>query len=176
MDGTLVLPPTVTRVYVEFQPDDGSAYQLGEEIRARTEFDRAIEVTGRPQLALTIGTTKRQATYSRIWGDRFMEFLYTMQASDTDADGISISADALTLNGGAIKGADRAHDAVLTHAAADDDPVHKVDASIPPRRRWRASDSHSLPDAARPTRAARRSPSRCSLTAWRRLPDLRVLR
>ena len=129
VDGTLVLPPTVTRVYVGFQPDDGSAYQLGEEIRARAEFDRAIEVTGRPQLALTIGTIKRQATYSRIWGDRFMEFLYTVQASDTDADGISISADALTLNGGTIKGADRVHDAVLTHDVADDDPVHKVAGS-----------------------------------------------
>ena len=55
-----------------------------------------------------------------------MEFLYTVQASDMDADGISISANALTLNGGVIRGADRAQDAVLTHAAADDDPDHKV--------------------------------------------------
>ena len=31
-----------------------------------------------------------------------MEFLYTVQASDMDDDGISISANALTLNGGTI--------------------------------------------------------------------------
>ena len=70
VDGTLVLPPTVTSVYVDRRPEDGLAYRLGEEIRARAEFDSAIEVTGRPQLALTIGTTTRQATYSRIWGKR----------------------------------------------------------------------------------------------------------
>ena len=135
VEGTLILPPTVTSVYVEFQPEDGLAYRLGEEIRARAAFDSAIEVTGRPQLALTIGTTTRQATYSRIWGTTFMEFFYTVQASDMDADGISISADALTLNGGAIRGADRAQNAVLTHAAADDDPEHKVDggASFAPQ-------------------------------------------
>ena len=135
VDGTLVLPPTVTSVYVEFQPEDGMAYRLGEEIRARAAFDSAIEVTGRPQLALTIGTTTRQATYSRSWQTTRMEFLYTVQASDMDADGISISANALTLNGGVIRGADRAQDAVLTHAAADDDPDHKVDggASFAPQ-------------------------------------------
>ena len=135
VDGTLVLPPTVTSVYVHRRPEDRLAYRLGEEIRARAEFDSAIEVTGRPQLALTIGTTTRQATYSRIWQTTKMEFLYTVQASDMDADGISISADALTLNGGAISGADRAQNAVLTHAAVDDDPEHKVDggASFAPQ-------------------------------------------
>ena len=128
VDGTLDVAPTVTSVYVHFQPDDGTAYQLGEEIRARADFDSAIEVTGRPQLALTIGMTTRQATYSRTWGDKFvMEFLYTVQASDMDDDGISISANALTLDGGTIKGAAGVHDAVLTHAAADADPEHKVD-------------------------------------------------
>ena len=139
VDGTLVLPPTVTRVYVyaedRYHPEDELAYQLGEEIRARAVFDSAIEVTGRPQLALTIGTTTRQATYSRIWETTRMEFLYTVQASDMDDDGISISADALTLNGGSITGTDRTPDAVLTHDAADDDPVHKVDggASFAPQ-------------------------------------------
>ena len=135
VDGTLGLPPTVASVYVEFQPEDELAYQLGEEIRARAAFDSAIEVTGRPQLALTIGTTTRRATYSRISGATRMEFLYTVQASDMDADGISISADALTLNGGSITGADRTPDAVLTHDAADADPEHKVDggASFAPQ-------------------------------------------
>ena len=110
-----------------FKPDDETAYQLGEEIRARADFDSAIEVTGRPQLALTIGMTTRQATYSRTWGDIRMEFLYTVQASDMDNDGISISANALTLNGGTIKRAAGTSDAVLTHAAADADPKHQVD-------------------------------------------------
>ena len=127
VDGTLDVAPTVTTVYVAFEPDDGVAYQLGEEIRARADFDSAIEVTGQPQLALTIGTTVRQATYSRTWGDVRMEFLYTVQASDMDDDGISISANALTLNGGTIKRAAGTSDAVLTHAAADADPEHKVD-------------------------------------------------
>ena len=127
VDGTLDVAPTVTSVYVHFQPDNETAYQLGEEIRARADFDSAIEVTGQPQLALTIGMTTRQATYSRTWGDIRMEFLYTVQASDMDNDGISISANALTLNGGTIKRAAGTSDAVLTHAAADADPKHQVD-------------------------------------------------
>ena len=156
VDGTTAVPPAVESVYVEFMPEDDSAYQLGEEIRARAAFDRAIEVTGRPQLALTIGTTTRQATYSRVWGDARMEFLYTVQASDMDADGISIAANALTLNGGSIKGADRANDAVLTHAAADDDPEQKVAGSMSAAPQVTGVEfAFDGPKATTPTRAAR---------------------
>ena len=130
VNGILLLPPTVERVYVGFGPENSVAYQLGEEIRARAQFDRPVEVSGRPQLALTIGTRIRQATFSKILGSVYMEFVYTAQVSDMDADGISIAADALTRNGGSIRGADRVQDALLTHAAADDDPDHKVDASL----------------------------------------------
>ena len=128
VDGTLVLPPIVEDVWVGFQPTNGVAYRRGEEVRARVRFDRAIEVTGRPQLALTIGTNVRQATFSRIWGIATMEFHYVVQATDMDEDGISIAADALTLNGGSITGPDRTDDAVLTHSAVADDPDHKVNA------------------------------------------------
>ena len=60
----------------------------------------------------------RHAAYSRSWGeDRHAHFSYTVQQGDQDDDGISIPANALSLNGGTITAADGATDADLTHAA-----------------------------------------------------------
>ncbi len=60
-----------------------------------------MTVTGSPQLALTIGTQTRQATYDQDLGTSLV-FTYKVQAGDMDADGISIAANALTLNGGTV--------------------------------------------------------------------------
>ena len=52
-----------------------------------------------------------------------------MQPSDLDDDGISVSANALTLNGGSIRAVDDNTDAHLSHDALLADPRHKVDGS-----------------------------------------------
>ena len=51
-----------------------------------------------------------------------------MQSSDVDADGYSVPADALSLNGGSIRDAD-GNDADLTHAALADSALHKVNGA-----------------------------------------------
>ena len=60
-------------------------------------------------------------------------FAYTVVAADSDADGISVAADALSLNGGSTKAAaDGTTDAGLTHlthAALTPGSGHKVDGS-----------------------------------------------
>ena len=48
---------------------------------------------------------------------------------DRDQDGISIAANALSLNGGTIRATDGTTDADLTHGAAPADPNRKVDGS-----------------------------------------------
>ena len=57
-------------------------------------------------------------------------FRYTVAAGDADADGVSVAANKLALNGGAI--VDGANNpAVLTHAALAAQSGHKVDGVAP---------------------------------------------
>ena len=118
-------------------PVRGDTYELGETVEVEVEFDRAVTVTGTPQVALTIGAQTRYAAYSESWGEeRHAYFSYVVQAGDRDEDGIGIAADALLLNGGTITAADGTTVADLTHAAVAPDRDRKVDGSsdvTPPR-------------------------------------------
>ena len=88
-------------------------------------------MTGSPQVALIIGTQTRQAAYSASWDGRSAYFSYAVQEGDRDADGISIAADALALNGGAIgQGGAAMAGADLTHDAVAADPAHKVNGGL----------------------------------------------
>ena len=116
VNGSLIRPPRVTRIFFHSFPARGDTYELGETVDVKVEFDRAVTATGSPQLALTIGTQTRHATSSG-WSSRSLYFDYTVQEGDRDEDGISIAANALVLNGGTIKATDGATDADLRHAA-----------------------------------------------------------
>ena len=129
VDGSLITPPGVRGIFFISFPARGDTYELGETVEVLVEFDRAVTVTGSPQVALTIGTHTRQAAYSD-WDDRYALFSYAVQEGDRDDDGISIAADALALNGGTITAADGTTDADLTHDAVDADPALRVNASL----------------------------------------------
>ena len=122
--------PTVAGVSFASQPHSGDTYAVGELIEIRVDFTEAVTVTGRPQLKLTIGTTARTAslrlrTSTRLW------FQYEVQAEDLDRDGISVGADALSLNGGSIKDStNNDADLDLGEHAIGNDGSHKVDGSI----------------------------------------------
>ena len=124
--------PAVIRVHLR-HPDKGiDTYVLGDTIYAVVVFDKSVKVTGCPQVALTVGTQIRQATYdSSVAYGLLVFFKYVVQVTDRDADGISIAANALALNGGTIKAAaDGTTDAVLTHDAVAADPDYKVDGQV----------------------------------------------
>ena len=115
--------PVVTGLAFDNRPQSGDAYRAGEQISVRITFSEPVNVTGRPQLGLTIGITARQATASdepTLTDSRF--FHYTVQNDDRDDDGIAIAANALSLNGGTIRSAS-GEDAVLdlgVHVIRDD--------------------------------------------------------
>ena len=50
-----------------------------------------------------MGSNARQAAYTSGTGTRSLTFAYTIAADDADTDGITIAANALTLNGGTIQ-------------------------------------------------------------------------
>ena len=104
VDGSMETAPVVNALWFWEGPASSDAFEFGEVIVGTLVFDRVVEVGGEPQLALTIGSTTRQASFFRQTrrGDE-LEFQYVVQASDVDADGLSVGASALTLNGGTIR-------------------------------------------------------------------------
>ena len=141
-DGSLASPPAVTRIsFISYLGEDDT-YELGETVVVMVEFDKAVRLTGSPQVALIIGSETRHAVYPTVWGawgaDRQARFEYTVQEGDRDEDGISIPENALSLNGGTITAADGTADADLTHAEVAPERDRKVDGSrdvTPPRVR-----------------------------------------
>ena len=76
--------------------DPGEGYAEGEEIEATVRFNKTVTVTGTPQLGLTVGSVTQQATYQG--GAReVVTFSHEVAADESDADGVSIAADQLTL-------------------------------------------------------------------------------
>ncbi|MYB18722.1 MAG: PKD domain-containing protein [Holophagales bacterium] len=132
VDGSLVAAaPSVSRVTLFGNPLSGDTYARGEKLYASVHFSVPVRVTGSPQLALTIGANTRQAAFDHVYTfDYVLIFSYTVQAADTDTDGVGIAADSLDLNGGAIVfSVDSDINATLTHTALPDDEARKVDGS-----------------------------------------------
>jgi len=129
--GSQVSAPSVSSVYFVGSPKNGNSYQPGETISVQANLDRTVDVTGSPQVALTIGSRTRYATYpsnvTRL-GIQVLAFRYEVQALDRDTDGISIAANSIRLNGGTITATDGTTDADLSHAAVAADPRHRVGA------------------------------------------------
>ena len=131
VNGSLVSPPAVKSIFFVSSPAKNDTYELGETITVLVQFDRAVTATGEARVALTIGTETRHAT-ALGWGSHpsLWWFSYTVHDGDRDEDGISIPANALSLDGGTIKGSDGTTDADLTHAAVAAQGNHKVNGSL----------------------------------------------
>ena len=112
VDGALG-PPGVTNVALN-TPLANNTFERGETIEATVTFNKAVDVTGTPQLALRIGSATKQASYASGTGGTALKFAYTVVQADADPNGISIAADALTLNSGTIDVAGGTTDALLS--------------------------------------------------------------
>lgn len=134
-DGSQVNTPRLRRVQFNVNtPPRRHAYAMNEGIWLEAWFDKAVTVTGAPEIALTIGEHTRQALYhSTVAENRVLFFHYAVQSDDADDDGVGIAANALSLNDGTIRlAADGITDATITHAAVAADPVRQVDGSVSP--------------------------------------------
>ena len=124
-------PPRVTGVSLVSRPRSGDTYKSGETLRAQVWLSELAVVTGSPQLALEIGTQTRTMSYVGLDRTRVLEFAYTVQASDADADGVSIGSSALSLpTGTSLAGAEGGTVGVsLSGHAITNASGHKVDGS-----------------------------------------------
>ena len=104
----------------------------GDVVRVTVTFDENVTVStkdGTPTVTLNVGGNDVTAAYTSGSGGKDLVFEYVIQSGDTDTDGISIAANALTLNGGSIKDA-AGNNASLTYAAPTVDPF-AVDTQTP---------------------------------------------
>lgn len=123
------IPPTISSVALDSDPGDDGTYGVGDKVEVAVTFDEGMAVTGSPQIELDVGGTTRYASFDRV-DDEVVFFGYTIAEGDTDADGISIAANKLGLNGGTV--ADLAgNPAVITHDAVPADTGHLVDGVSP---------------------------------------------
>lgn len=102
-------PPRID--HVTALPASGT-YGPGQQIDVLAAYTEPLIVSGSPQVTLTIGATDRAATYAAGSGTGTLTFRYTLQAGDSDADGIAVKSP-IALNGGLITDA-AGNNALLT--------------------------------------------------------------
>ncbi len=93
-------PPVVSSVTV---PTNGT-YLPGTYLDFTVSFDENVTVTtvgGTPYISLTVGSSSKNAAYVSGSGTTALVFRYTVQAGDSDSDGITVGQ--LNLNSGTIK-------------------------------------------------------------------------
>lgn len=121
------LVPAILRVVITSDAGPNGSYTTDDVIRIEVGFNVAVYVTGAaPALELSIGPALRQAVFVEGSGTRTLKFEYTVEAGDTDSDGISIAANALS--GGITDANGNAVD--LTFEALPASESHKVSAEL----------------------------------------------
>ena len=123
----------IDSIAVTSDPGADDTYAQGDWIEVSVTYNEAMAVTGTPQLELDIGGTPRQADYHPASSSStVLVFRYRVGTTDLDADGISVSASKLTLNGGGLSTvATPVKDGSLFNPALADDSDHKVDGVAP---------------------------------------------
>ena len=126
----VVVTPAITATAIPGS-NRSESYREGDTIEITLTMNQAVTVTGTPRIAITIGGDQKYASYSASDStDTQLVFIYTVQAGDTDTDGIDIVAD-VDLNGGSIANsfgdnADLSREAIAL-------PRHLVDTTAPAR-------------------------------------------
>ena len=121
--------PTISSVAFTSDPGDDDTYAVGDDVEVTVTFSEAVTVSGSPQVELDVGGMSKHAAYRRVDGSAVV-FTYTIAEGDADADGISIGANKISLEGASV--ADRSRNpAVLTHDPVAADTDHLVDGISP---------------------------------------------
>ena len=126
---TAATAPTLTNFVLNSGGTD-NLYGRGDVVTVTATFSESVLVTGTPRVALNVGGVTKYATYTAGNNSNTLTFSYTVVAGDTDANGISLAANALQLNQGTIR--DRAGNNALIAATAKTDQANAaVDSTLP---------------------------------------------
>jgi hypothetical protein len=111
----------------------GTLLNAGDTVTATVTYDQLVNLNltaGSPTLALLIGSSTVQAAYVSGSGSTALVFTTTIAAGQTDIDGVSISLNALSLNGATLQDA-FGNTALITAIAAADNASYLVDTTAP---------------------------------------------
>ena len=131
--------PTVSSIAITSDPGDDNTYGTGDKIEVTVTFSENMTLPSsivcspdvvycKAELELNIGGTAKTADYQSHTGADVI-FAYTVQAGDTDDNGVSIDANKLTgqrIMDAAGKNGEGINDADLSHTGVADDVGHKV--------------------------------------------------
>ena len=125
--------PTVSTVAITSDPGTDETYATGDTITVAVTFSEAVTVDttdGTPRITLDFAGQPRYASYTGAGtATGQLLFGYTVLVGDDDADGVSVLADSLALDGGTIQAADDSANATLAHSAMTF-ASHKVDTEV----------------------------------------------
>ena len=122
--------PTVSSAAITSNPGADNTYATGNTVTVSLTFSEAVTITGTPHVVVDIGGQPRNFKYSGDGSSAAAQpFSYTVLVGDKDADGVSLQANSLTLNGGTVQATDDSTNATLTHAAMTF-ANHKVDTQV----------------------------------------------
>ena len=123
--------PTISTIAITSASGaQNSLLSAGDTLSITVTLSEAVTVTGTPQLALNIGGTTVQANYTAGSTTTALVFQYTVLAEQTDSNGVSVTADSVSLNNGTIKDV-AGNNATLTHAAIADNGSYLIDTAAP---------------------------------------------
>ncbi|KHJ55784.1 hypothetical protein LA66_03905 [Aureimonas altamirensis] len=124
-------PSVLDVIFVGRSDSSYSASSVGDYVEFGVRFNENVQLAtgGIPAtLGITVGSTIRQAEFQRVEGADTLVFRYTIQANDTDVDGISVTANSLS----AANVTDAAGNIVDVHHSAMTDSVAAiVDTTAP---------------------------------------------
>ena len=128
---------TITAIQITSDPGEDDTYGIGDDIDVTVTFDTDITLNtsgGDPELELNVGGTGKGAECAaHATALDSLVCSYEVEENDADANGISIGANNLTLEGGAITFGSGTRPANLDHEALPTNPGHKVngDPTVP---------------------------------------------
>ena len=126
-EAAVVLSPTVVNTAIT----SSGPYKEGAVIDVTVTYNQAVVVDdtdGTPFLMLVVGDTLRQAVYHSGSASTELVFQYSVQAGETDTDGVVVRVNSLTLNGGTIQNS-AGNAAVLEHSKVAAAIGHAVDTT-----------------------------------------------
>ena len=126
----VVPPPGVSGVAVVSDRGEDDTYGLGDVIRSQVTFDAAVDATGSPRLKIDMDPAdwgEKRAAYESGSGTAGLTLVHEVVEPSISSQGITVLANTLEANGGAIRSAETEADAELAHAGLGHDPAHKVD-------------------------------------------------
>ena len=130
LQGVEVKTPWVHGIKITSNPGVDGIYAAENEIRVTVLFSRAVEVEGRLELSMQVGTEVKQVLYQTGLGTEELVFTYQVVEGDEDSDGVSIEAGSLVHGEGVISGLS-GNAALPDHEGLEADPRHRVDGIRP---------------------------------------------